>query len=218
MPKEYLGIDDISDADINATVGSGVNDLSFTFKSAIATLGNINDNANTFSDGADNGGKLLQIWVEVKNNTVGAISFGVDYFIEVTADSVVYNLHFPEDTIAPSETEIYYFDKQGVPFYDSDLIYPAITIHEIENSPEIVDNQNDEISNYLVIDDVVNIVDFVEEYQIRELSDIITVDQVLEQVLGISVLQELGHIRSLLLRGATWILKTATAINWRLKS
>lgn len=216
MPKVYLAINDITSANINSTIGSSPSDLTFTFKSSTATLGTINDNANVFADGSDNGGKLLQLWVEVKNNTVSPISFGINYFIQISDGSNTYFLRFPEDTIAPLETEVYYFDIHGVPFYDKDLTYPATVLHSIEDFSEITDNQDDRISNYLLVDNIVNLIDYLEDYRMHNLSESFFLDQDSEEVSGLLILQELGIIKGLVFRGTSWLLKTATAINWRL--
>ncbi|MEM4326110.1 MAG: hypothetical protein QXU40_02315, partial [Candidatus Pacearchaeota archaeon] len=119
--------------------------------------------------------------------------------------------------IAPLETEVYYFDIHGVPFYDKDLIYPATVLHSIEDFPGIVDNQDDGISTYLLADDVINLVEYLEDYQVHNLSETFSLDQNPDQVSGLLILQELGIIKSLIFRGTSWLLKTATAINWRLR-
>lgn len=217
MPKLALTANDMTAAAIGSTVGSGANDLTFEFFSGSVSLGTIDDTADSFVDGSTNSTKPVTVSVTITNNTAGDISLGVDYYIDVTIDTVNYRLHFPEETVPKSSSLTYYFDKQGIPFTDSDLLFPAVDIHQVENTPEIIDNQDEEISSYLVVDDIVNKVDSVETYQFREVINTFSVEHIIDRLPGISVLQDIGHILTTIVRGATWVLKTATTISWRLK-
>jgi hypothetical protein len=217
LPKEAIGINDISAAAIGSTVGSGANDITFTFKSSLVTLGDIDDTADTFNDGSTNGGKSLPMWVEVVNNTGSNIDLSVDYYIDITADAVSYRLHFPEQVLVPATTYVWYFDKQGIAFIDSNLISPAVDINEVENVMTVVDSYDGGLNQYLVINNTINKVDSTEVYEYRNVETSIDIENTADNEAGISILQVVGHFINRVFQGATWALKTATSINWRVK-
>jgi hypothetical protein len=218
MPKELIGINDISAAAIGSTVGVGASDITFTFRSSIVTLGDIDDNADSYNDVDTNGGESLPMWVEVVNNTGSNIDLGVDYYIDITADAVGYRLHFPEQVLVPSTVYTWYFDKQGIPFDDSNLTIPSVGINDVEGSLEVVDNTDENINNFLIAENLIGMINIAEDYIVREISGRIgAVSSSIFRDTGVLVLQTVGDLLNTVARGILWALKTSTSISWRRK-